>query len=103
MSKVVINEKEELVKLDGLKIRDRQMIPEYTIVTNKVVETQTDAKGNVLGYINRVERLATITLKPPEFYKIWKQKRKKVGKDAKENGATPKTAGKEKGAHRQEG
>ncbi len=77
MSKVVINEKEELVKLDNLRIRDREMVPEVTIATSKVTETMKNPDGDITGIISRIERIHTVILKPEEFYKIWKKTRKK--------------------------
>ncbi len=95
MSNVVINEKEELVKLDNIRIRDREMVPEYSVVTNKVLETQTDPQGNVIGYINRLERLSSITLRPEEHYDVLKTRKK----HAKENGTKTKETGKKKGTN----
>ncbi len=85
MSKVVVNEKDELVKLDNLRIRDREMIPTVVFATNKTKVTEYDANGDVVGYRKTIERVHTVTLNPEEFHKIWKKKRKKVGGDAKKN------------------
>ena len=76
MSKVVINDTDEMIKLDNIRIRDREMLPEVIMATNKSTETHTDAEGNVVGYVNRIERVSSINLRPEEYYNISKKTRK---------------------------
>ena len=104
MSSVVINEKDELVKLDNIRIRDREMIPEVVITTNKVVETMNDPnyineqgvkENRVTGVMRSIIRTSTVTLHPEEYYEIEKKRR-----HAKENGSKIKKTGKEKGTDR---
>ena len=96
MSRLVINEKEELVKLDNVRIRDREMIPEYTTTTNRITETMEDPEGNVVGIKSSIVRTSTVVLRPEEYYKIEKKRRK----NAEENGSEIKETSKKKGFNR---
>ena len=69
VKKVVISEKDGMVWLDNVRIQDVELLPEVIMATNKSPETHTDTEGNVVGYVNRVERTTAVNLRPEEFYK----------------------------------
>jgi len=69
VKKVVNSEKDGMVWLANVRIRDVELLPEVIMATNKSAETHTDTEGNVVGYVNRVERTTAVNLRPEEFYK----------------------------------
>lgn len=78
-SNVDINllDKDYIAKLSGLRIKDREMIPEWNVITRKSTETIydpiPDENGNIvnktIGIKTIVETSSVITLRPEEYYK----------------------------------
>ena len=72
MSKIRLDigeNKENIPKLEHIRIKDKEMIPEYTINVTKATETLTDENKNVMGFQTSIVKSHTITLRPQEFYK----------------------------------
>ena len=91
MSKVSIDvgdNKDNTAKLENIRIRDREMIPEWTISTTKATETLTNNEtGQVMGISSSVVKTHTITLRPEEYYRDG-------GKNAEEDGSETKKTSK---------
>jgi hypothetical protein len=82
-----------IAKLENIRIKDREMIPEWNIFTRKSTETiyspeaDENDKRRVLGISTTVETSSVITIRPEEFYK------NKDDSNAESNGKETKTAG----------
>ena len=77
MSKVVIKETDDKVELDNIKIRDKQLIPDYQINKTNMLETFMDGEGNITGYRKTKGTISTITLRPDEAFKMPEENEKK--------------------------
>ena len=70
--------------LEGYSIKNKALIPEYTINYTTATETNTDAEGTPIGFTSSLVRSEIITLRPEEFYES------RSDADAKENGKKAK-------------
>jgi hypothetical protein len=72
-----VSDKDNVAKLDNVRIKDREMIPEWNVITRKSTETIyepiPDENGNIInktiGIKSIVETSSVITLRPEEYYK----------------------------------
>jgi len=60
---------QNLVKLEGIKLKKINLVPVWEISTEKTTETIQDAEGKTVGFSSKITKVSTVRLYPDDLSK----------------------------------
>jgi len=60
---------QNLVKLEGIKLKKINLVPVWEISTEKTTETIQDAEGKAVGFSSKITKVSTVRLYPDDLSK----------------------------------
>ena len=77
---------QNLVKLEGIKLKKINLVPVWEISTEKTTETIQDAEGKAVGFSSKITKVSTVRLYPDDLSKKDDLDAKGIRKEIKKTG-----------------